>query len=397
MYKLLIADDEALEREAIHYFVRESNLEISEIIESNNGTDTVKKVMLEKPDIIIMDINMPGMNGLEAMEKIKVSNHHCKVIFSTAFDYFEYAVKALQLGAMDFLVKPVSKEKFIAVLNKAVDQLDEELEKESQSVRIKNMMSIMDKHIAEELISGHMTDEVIYYIETMGMDTTSYGNCFCIKVPVEGAKVEKGYILSLIKKEFLLMGFCVIGKWKEKGLDLIIFNGKEMEQKAAIMMQSILNSILDKEGVIYTIGVGLPFEDISQIEQSYGYARGMIGDIQLEISEESDLDIPANIKKVCQFIEQHYNEKISLDHIANNVGYSKYHIGRLFKQHMGTTIVDYLIQIKIKKAKEFLKQESYSIKQISHMVGYSDSNYFTSQFKKIEGVSPVKYRYENKS
>jgi len=396
VYKLLIADDEALEREALHYFVSQSKLEISSIIESSNGTETVKKVMLEKPDIILMDINMPGMNGLEALEKIKLSNHHCKVIFSTAFNYFEYAVKALQLGAIDFLVKPVSKERLIAVLNKGIDQLDYEVEKRTQSQRVTNVMSIMGKHIAEELISGNITDEVMYYIETIGIDTVCDGNCFCVKVLREYTKVQKTEVLNLIKKEFKLMGFDVIWDWNNKGFIFIVFNGKNMEQDVIAIMHEILISILNKLNIEHTMGIGLPFEDISQIEQSYNYARGILGDIDLKTSQGNGNDTPNNIKKICRFIEENYYKKINLDDIAKEVGYSKYHIGRLFKEHMGTTIIDYLIQMKIEKAKDLLKQETYSIKQISNMVGYTDSNYFTCQFKKVEGVSPVKYRYTNK-
>ena len=64
MYKILIADDEELEREALRFFINESSLDIDQVIECASGTEVIKRVMLDRPDIIVLDINMPGLNGL---------------------------------------------------------------------------------------------------------------------------------------------------------------------------------------------------------------------------------------------------------------------------------------------------------------------------------------------
>ena len=143
MYKLLIADDEKLEREALRYFVSQSSLDIGEIIECANGNEVVKQVLLVQPDIILLDINMPGLNGLDAFEQFKNVKHPYRVIFSTAFDYFEYAVKALQLGAMDFLVKPVDQKRLLSVLVKAMDQLDAEADKAFREQKRNDVLDLM--------------------------------------------------------------------------------------------------------------------------------------------------------------------------------------------------------------------------------------------------------------
>ena len=104
--------------------------------------------------------------------------------------------------------------------------------------------------------------------------------------------------------------------------------------------------------------------------------------------------MPREVEGICSFIQEHYQKRLTLDTIASEAGFSKFYVHRLFKQYMGTTVVDYLIQIRMKKAKELLRNETYSIKQISGMVGYSEPNYFTWTFKKMEGMSPLKFRYE---
>ena len=72
MYKILIADDEELEREALRFFINESSLDIDQVIECASGTEVIKRVMLDRPDIIVLDINMPGLNGFRPWKKSKV-------------------------------------------------------------------------------------------------------------------------------------------------------------------------------------------------------------------------------------------------------------------------------------------------------------------------------------
>lgn len=124
MYKILLADDEALEREALHLFINEENLPIKSVSEATTGNMTVEKAKTENPDIIILDINMPGITGLEALKAIREANVKSKVIISTAFDRFDFAVQAMQLGAVDFLVKPVSQSVFIESLKKTIETLN---------------------------------------------------------------------------------------------------------------------------------------------------------------------------------------------------------------------------------------------------------------------------------
>lgn len=164
-------------------------------------------------------------------------------------------------------------------------------------------------------------------------------------------------------------------------------------------MEEFLASILRQQQIAFMMGSGTPFVDVSQIEESYEKARERVGDMVArtrcgEEGAEQDRDMPREVEGICSFIQEHYQKRLTLDTIASEAGFSKYYVNRLFKQYMGTTVVDYLIQIRMKKAKELLRNETYSIKQISGMVGYSEPNYFTWTFKKMEGMSPLKFRYE---
>lgn len=247
MYKVLLADDEDLEREALRLFITESKLPIGTILEAATGNETIEISLSEKPDIIVLDINMPGQTGLNALKKIREQKNKSKVIISTAFDRFDYAIQAIQLGVIDFLVKPVSQNVFIESIKKTIESLEEE------------------------------------------------------------------------KK----------------------------------------------------------------------YSRPEIPDSD-PINNE-----PAAIQKACEYIQKNYAKKIGLCDIANYCGYSKFHLSRIFKTYKNMTIIDYLIAERLLISKKLLVTTNNSIKHISSEVGFSDPNYFTWTFKKIEGISPIQFRENN--
>ena len=399
MYKLLIADDETLEREALRYFVSQSSLDIGEIIECSNGNEVVRQVLLVQPDIIILDITMPGLNGLEAFAQFKDVKHPYRVIFSTAFNYFEYAVKALQLGAMDFLVKPVRKEQLLSVIIKAVDQLDAEAEKADREQKLKNVLDIMGGKMLKKLIIGDIDDEVLYYLDAMDIPYDSTGQCFCIRTVNPIGEEGQTDILKAIKKEMLYLGVRLLGEWHNDMLSVIaFFTASDHGSLAGMVQERIRNSFAQRD-IRFALMAGSLFEDLGQVEQSFALAREHMGDIAAgaqTVEAVKNTDMAATIQQIKTYIENNFQKHLTLDMIAGEFGYSKFYINRMFKQQMNTTIMDYLIQTRINRAKELLAKDMYTVKQISSMVGYSEPNYFTITFKKAEGVSPIKYRYQSK-
>jgi YesN/AraC family two-component response regulator len=263
MYSILIADDEALEREVLSLFIKKSNLPIGNIIIAEDGNDAFVKLVCDKPEIAILDINMPELSGLDVLEKIRKEKLDTKVLISTAFDEFDYAVKALKLGATDFLVKPVLKKNFLNAIENTISKLD---------------LENKNKTKMEQL------DNVIEYFKNNSVSNLTHSND----------------------------------------------------------------------------------------------------------------TIPEAVILIKNYIEDNYSNYISLDDIVRGCGYSKYHISRLFKNYMNCTIMEYLLNQRLTKAKELLVKTSSSIKEIALSVGFSDPNYFSLIFKREEGISPLQYRAAKK-
>lgn len=141
MFKLLIVDDELLERNAIEYVVRGSDLPIVEIRQAASGRQAIGVAAGFAPDIVLMDIKMPGVNGIEAAKSIRAALPGCRIVFLSAFSNFEYAREALRLGADDFIVKPADDGQVVGTLREAIRVLQAERDRRSeQADRVRRLL-----------------------------------------------------------------------------------------------------------------------------------------------------------------------------------------------------------------------------------------------------------------
>lgn len=128
---MLVADDEPIERMVVSKKIQKYFGDRLETVLAENGEDAVRLFGEMQCCIVLLDIGMPGMNGLEAAEKIRETDKECSIIFLTAFDEFSYAKRAISVKALDYLLKPGSDEELVAVLEEAIS-LAEEKKKFSQ-------------------------------------------------------------------------------------------------------------------------------------------------------------------------------------------------------------------------------------------------------------------------
>ena len=125
-YKLLLAEDEQIERLAMKKIIGLEYQDVYDIYEAENGIEAVDISLKVRPDIIFMDIKMPGMTGLEAAAKIRQTDKDVKIIFVTAYDTFEYAKAAISVKAEELLLKPVDMEEFLMQMKEWTQQLEQE-------------------------------------------------------------------------------------------------------------------------------------------------------------------------------------------------------------------------------------------------------------------------------
>ena len=159
MYRIIIADDEEIECRALEMMIRNEFPDMEILPYVQNGIDLVASVKKNHPDIAIIDINMPGLNGLDALEMIRTRNKELKVIISSAYSEFQFAKKAMKLGVSDYILKPLNRETFCETLRKVTQQVSAEAEKRYEENRTKVQIEEINGVVGSEFLSSLMLGE----------------------------------------------------------------------------------------------------------------------------------------------------------------------------------------------------------------------------------------------
>lgn len=115
--KIILVDDLSFMRDAIRHIVEKENMSV--VGEAEDGAEAVKMYTELSPDIVLMDITMPVMDGLESLKRIKDFDPGAKVIMCSALGQQKYLIRAIQLGARDFILKPFNPERILSAITKA--------------------------------------------------------------------------------------------------------------------------------------------------------------------------------------------------------------------------------------------------------------------------------------
>ena len=131
MYRVLLADDEGIMLESLKKIITAC---------AKTGRAVVELAETFRPDIAFMDIQMPGINGIQAIREIRKFNSTIKFVIITAYDKFDYAKEAINLGVVDYLTKPVRQQTVVDVLERAIREIDSERKKRSDNLRIQEKL-----------------------------------------------------------------------------------------------------------------------------------------------------------------------------------------------------------------------------------------------------------------
>ena len=168
MYRILIADDEPIERAVVSKILLKNYENQLELVTAVNGREAIQLYKEKECKIALLDIEMPGVNGLEAAEKIREYSEDAIIIFLTAFDEFSYAKKAISVQAMEYLLKPTSEEELVATIdaaiwmiqNKNVSVVDENSSKKQVTHHSENVKLNVVADVISEYIKTHYQEDI---------------------------------------------------------------------------------------------------------------------------------------------------------------------------------------------------------------------------------------------
>lgn len=287
MYKVIIADDEKKVCQLINLLIdwREFDMEVVGIV--NNGMEALEMAEKHMPDLIITDIRMPGLNGLEMIGKIKELNAKVEFIVISGYRHFEYAQRAIQYGVYDYLLKPIKKDELASTLNTMRKQLQEKNETtihyEQMKKDIETNVANLRKGLISELLFRNRTNEVS---SINGINLEYHYNfqegCFQIlSIKLDHVQRVKDCLVSMMEDKIvqllkkIFQPICYdLGIYFDHNTAVCILNYAPDNSKAIRkQMTTIINESIIKD-VIYqkveiTIGLGTVVEEIVMLKESY--------------------------------------------------------------------------------------------------------------------------------
>lgn len=197
--KILICDDEGIVQESLKFIIRKGFENECEIASAKNGRAAIELAEAFRPDIIFMDIQMPGINGIEAMKEIRRENKNVIFIVITAYDKFEYSQRSIDLGVMSYLTKPIGKDTVTEVLRKALVRVKERKAKAKYDLEVKEKMEavipiIESGFVYSVLLEEAGEEEQTIYRGLLDIET-AYGYAMVLEC---GDELRKGVLANTV-------------------------------------------------------------------------------------------------------------------------------------------------------------------------------------------------------
>lgn len=512
MYKILLTDDEQIVIDSLSFIINKNFEGQVQVFTALSGTEAIEISTKEDIDIIFMDINMPGLSGLDTISCILKLKPNIAVIILSAFDRFQYAQEAMNLGAFKYITKPVNRNTVIQTIRSAMDLIDS---RQGASV------SDTDFHKKLDLISPMIESDFIYaclFTNDKAIDISAYLDYFnlsnsdfcviCLEVPkIDPANqyetflkireilnrdhrvlvssfmlnriialypVEKNAspqeVLEQIQKMISNLSFnfsagirtgvshiftgstdfstayneavAAIIKTDEAGGIQFAYSQSELQDNTRNIEEFKKQLLVhlrqgDANGIksflsLYTSELFEAQKDLNVIKNNLFEliitARNVTNEIIKDLpqntfdnvfsvlSSENNLTVLKEftqkcllecesaiasrkahvenpvIKKVCDYLNMHLSEDLSLEQMADFANVSSFYLSKLFKEEKGVTFINFISDRRLEKTRELLKNTDLSIKEITTEVGYNDQNYLSRIFKNRYGLSPSEYR-----
>jgi two-component system response regulator YesN len=287
MNTLLIVDDEHIEREALQYIIERNCSGIDQIVQAPNGREALRLAVEMKINILLLDIKMPGISGIEVAKTIKHLLPDCKIVILTAFDYFEYAHQALQIGVKDFILKPVANDVIIPLINSLVVELEQERESRQSHDEISVKLALATKSLEHQFITtllyeADQLEQVKEYMSALQIEQLSgFTICASITAYMSQSDLEHAMRRQLIKirctnkirELFEKHLFTCIPYEKGERLFLFVFDNNPNDETTDSHIQSICEELcenLRREVYVETSYViGNRFDTIAKLRAAY--------------------------------------------------------------------------------------------------------------------------------
>lgn len=330
---IVIVDDEMIIRNGLKNMMLSYSKPFASIRVAENGEQALSLIAEYPPHIIITDIRMPKIDGLELCKRIHESYPYIRVVVISGFAEFEYAKQCVAYGVKEYMLKPVIKMDIHEMLDR--------------------MLSTLNKGVVTPTQSEKWLEEMTEHIWNLRLQDVD--KCLDEWLSYCGERIDHPNQLNeLLEDSFR----AVLDRLRVKGYDFT--------------------------------DVDPPLEKRSLTEIKMRF-RGKIRSItdELALRRGGFKDMLAEAKA---YIQQNIAKEVTLEEVANLVGLTPNYFSLYFKKTTGVTFINYRMTKRIEAAEQLLALPHYRIVDVAHETGYEDYSHFAKTFRKMKGITPTEFR-----
>lgn len=345
--RVLIVDDEYMIRKGMQEMIDRRCEGALTVGIAKDGEEAMHMAESGRPDILISDIRMPGVDGLELAGWMAKRMPEVVVILLTGYDDFIYVQSALKQGVFDYILKPIDELELQTILKRAVDESDKRKRRKYRDL----------------LLKAHIEG----------------------KISLMYAMVTSTEFLTAIRA----YDYAVVDRLLERLREYM----QELDGEDYQYIQLV-------QGIFNTIAAMIPEADICGSQEDFSRCRtanqvnlmlgrkihGIIDSLRQRQDGRDQAD------RMKEYIYKHYNEDITLQSLGERFGLTSGYVSDVFKRSGEKCFHDFLTEVRIGKAIELLRDPSLKITRIASAIGYNDPNYFYKVFKRVTGMTPKQFR-----
>jgi len=407
MYKILLVDDERIITEGMSKVIDWKSLGTCLIGTARNGEEALEIIEKENPHIVISDIKMPIMNGLELVSNVYQRFPEIQFILLTGFSEFTYAKKAMEYGVRHYLLKPCNENTVMEAISEICKELDKKVNRNRMMEEMQGILSSIVPFAKEQILKEMLIDE------ENTKDTEIYEKL----IPIERDILTSKEIAIPSEKEEEIFHYddqklCQLIKsssYEEvsREIDNFFSNLSEWQldlkttKSYVIRLLFAIIRLCDKQKMndyVRKLTTLLELENIPQIKSH----TKMITKELVEFFQQQQVSTAKHstiIKRVLATVDEHIgNQDLSLHWVANEKLFMNAdYLGKLFKKETGIKFSHYLTNQRMKIAIELIEKETdVKVFEIANQIGYGENpQYFSQVFKKHTGYTPSEYKRES--
>ncbi len=377
MKKVFLVDDEIVIRENMKACMNWEDEGFVYCGDAPDGEVALPLIEELQPDILITDIKMPFMNGLELSAVIRRILPQTKIIIISGHDDFDYARQAIRLGVEDYCLKPFGAADILRMLRLISMKIDKERAASDNGETTRDErphpLSSANEHSLLSLV-GSSFDQPVFLDRRKFIEYVTIGNATHCDDFIRSFAAE----LKPVDWHTSVYGFYLLN-------DLTI----EVIREAQTLFRNI-----EAEDTLSSL-LGMVIE-IRSWDQALDYLRKLADQFWQWRSHAADKygELIAQIKA---YVQANYaKDTLTLQDAAEHVCVSPSHMSKIFSQETGQTFIEYLMHTRIDKAKVLLQATNAKSYEVAYQVGYQDPHYFSSLFKRVTGITIREFRKHNK-